>query len=367
MELKLLERLAVTAAVSGREHRIRRLLQREVQGLFDEVRVDPMGSLICIREPRRPDKKNAKKPKKRAKSDADATTIMLAAHMDQIGFLVRHIDAKGFIRVHNVGGFDTRNLFARMVTVCPDVDDASRDLPGVMNPGGRPVHIASDEEKRKVPEVNDLIVDVGLPADEVKAKVRIGDMVVLKSPLIRVGETVVSQCLDNRIACWIAVEAIRKLHDAGRGHDARIACVFTVQEEVGLRGALTAAYGINPDIGIAIDTTLCVDTPGVPEDQHTTQQAAGAALTVMDSASIADLALLEEFERVAKRRKIKHQRSILGRGGTDAGAMQRARAGVRSFTLSCPTRYIHTVTEMIHRVDMEACRDLLAAYLEQAH
>lgn len=362
--MKLLEKLAVTAAVPGREYRIRELIRGEVEDLFDDIRVDPMGSLICVREPRpaRARKGKNKKGRKRGKP----LTVMLAAHMDQIGFLVRHIDGKGFLRVQNVGGFDTRNLFARVVTVCPDLADPKKDLPGVMNPGGKPIHIATDEERKKVPEVNDLIVDLGLPVDEVKAKVKIGDMVVLKSPLVQVGHTVVSQCLDNRIACWIAIQAMKKLDAEESGHDCRICCVFTVQEEVGLRGAATAAYAVKPDVGVAIDTTLCVDTPGVPEDQRTTEQAAGAALTVMDSASIADLALLEEFERVAQERGIKHQRSILGRGGTDAGAIQRAGAGVRSFTLSCPTRYIHTITEMIHRDDMNACRDLLAAYLAQA-
>ena len=368
--MELLEQLALTAAVPGREHRIRQLIQREVEDLFDDVRTDPLGSLICTRRARggKGSKKNGKKGNKKSKNAGNGRPlqVMLAAHMDQIGFLVRHIDAKGFVRVNPVGGFDTRNLFARLVSICPDLNDPAKDLPGVMNPGGRPIHIATEEDKKKIPDVNDLVIDLGLPPDEVKARVKIGDMVVLRAPLERVGNTVVSQCLDNRIACWIAIEAMRKLVDDGGRHACDIHCVFTVQEEVGLRGALTSAYAIKPDIGVAIDTTLCVDTPGVPEDQRVTEQGAGAAITVMDSASIADLALLEEFERVAREQGIKHQRSILGRGGTDAGAIQRAGVGVRSFTLSCPTRYIHTVTEMIHQTDMDACRDLLAAYLAQA-
>ena len=128
----------------------------------------------------------------------------------------------------------------------------------------------------------------------------------------------------------------------------------------------TAAFGVQPDIGIAIDTTLCCDTPGVPSELRVTEQGEGAALTVMDGASIADLSVLEAFELVARKAKIPHQRSILPKGGTDAGAVQRAAAGTRAFTLSCPTRYIHTVTEMVHMTDLNACRDLLAAYLAQA-
>lgn len=350
--MDLLERLVLTAGVSGREHRVRQLVLDEIDGLFDDVSVDALGSVIAVRRPRPESGAPAEKP----------TKVMLAAHMDQIGFMVRHIDDKGFLRLNAVGGFDTRNLFARMVTVCPNTEDPAHDLPGVMNPGGRPIHIATDDEKKKVPEIADLTVDLGMAADQVKAKVKIGDMVVIRAPFTEVGDTVVSQCMDNRIACWLAIRAIQNL----KHHDCEVHAVFTVQEEVGLRGAGTAAYAIEPDVGIAIDTTLCVDTPGVPDDSRVTEQGGGATLTVMDGASIADLALLEEMEAVAQRNDIKHQRSILMRGGTDAGTMQRARAGARTFTLSCPTRYIHTVTEMVHKDDLCACRDLLTAYLAQA-
>ena len=287
--------------------------------------------------------------------------VMLAAHMDQIGFMVRYIDDKGFLRVQAVGGFDTRNLFARLVTVCTS-DHPSGDLLGVLNPGGRPIHIATEDDKKKIPEISDLMIDLGLPVEQVKKQVKIGDMVVIQAPYMQVGNTFVAQAMDNRVACWIVIRAIQQL----KHHDCEIHCVFTVQEEVGLRGAGTAAFGVVPDVGIAVDTTLCVDTPGVPDDQCVTRQGEGAALTVMDSASICDPDLLTEFEALAHKHKIKAQRSILPRGGTDAGAMQRAAAGARSFTLSCPTRYIHSVTEMIHVNDLHACRDLLTAYLAHA-
>jgi endoglucanase len=351
----LLDRLCATPGVPGREHRVRDLIRGEIAGLFDEVAIDPMGSIIAIRKPR---KKTPGKPVK----------VMLAAHMDQIGFLVRHLDDKGFLRVNPVGGFDTRNLFARLVTVCPDVNDPARDLAGVMNPGGKPIHIADEADKSKVPKIEEFVVDLGLSPEEVKKQVKIGDMVVLRAPFAHVGAMLVGQALDNRVACWIVIEALRKLvaDKTMSKHACEIHCVFTVQEEVGLRGAFTSAYAVKPDVGIAIDTTLCVDTPGVTDDQRVTKQGDGAALTVMDGASIADLALLEAFERTAVAGQIPHQRSILPRGGTDSAAMQRAGAGVRTFTLSCPTRYIHTVTEAVHRVDVRACRDLLAAYLAQA-
>ena len=134
--MKLLETLTRTPAIAGREHRLRQLILRHAKGLFDETEVDALGSLICRRRPRR--RRGARR------SSRKPLRIMMAAHMDQIGFMVRHIDDKGFLRVQNVGGFDTRNLFARLVTVCPDVADPKKDLPGVMNPGGRPIHIATD-------------------------------------------------------------------------------------------------------------------------------------------------------------------------------------------------------------------------------
>ena len=132
---------------------------------------------------------------------------MIAAHMDQIGFMVHHIDSKGFLRVQSVGGFDPRNLFSRLVTVCTDVHNTTGDLPGVMNPGGKPVHIASEEDRKRVPEISDLVIDLGLEVKEVTPKVHIGDMVVIRAPFMEVGKTIVGQCLDNRGACWLAIRA----------------------------------------------------------------------------------------------------------------------------------------------------------------
>ncbi len=349
--MKLLETLTQTPAVPGREHRLRKCILSHIRNLFDDIQVDPLGSIIAVRNPQ---------PAGRKSSTTAGSKVMIAPHMDQIGFLVRHIDDKGFLRVQNVGGFDTRNLFARKVIVCPDINNPKKDLPGVMNPAGKPIHIAGEEEKKKVPEIADLIIDLGLTPDQVKRKVRIGDMVVLDVPFSLIGETIVAQALDNRAACWFAIRAIEKL----KKHNCEIHCVFTVQEEVGLRGALTSAYTVKPDIGIGVDTTLCVDTPGVPDDQRVTRQGDGAAVTVMDAASIADSGLLDAIEQTARKHRIKYQRSILPRGGTDSAAIQRAGSGVRTITLSCPTRYIHTATEMVHRKDLLACRDLLAAFLE---
>lgn len=341
MNLPLLKMLSEAPGVPGREERVRKILERETQGLFDEVCTDPMGNLIAT--------------KKAARSGAKR--VLLACHIDEIGFYVRHVDDKGFIRIHNVGGFDTRNLLSRRVLV---QSSSGEDLVGLLNPCGRPIHIAKEEDKKKIPEITDFYVDLCLPPDEVKKKVRIGDPVTLAQEFSQIGQCVSGKCLDNRVAAFVAVEAMRKAKEVK--YDIILAA--TVQEEVGCRGAGPACYTAEPDIAIAIDTTLCVDTPGVPEDERVTKQGDGVALTIADSMSISDRRLIDEFEAIAKSREIPSQLSILPKGGTDAAPMQRSRGGFRAMTLSVPTRYIHTVTECIHTRDLQAAIDLLAAWME---
>jgi endoglucanase len=362
MNTDLLRRLCETPGIPGREERVRELLAREIKGLFDEVRTDAMGSLICTRRPR-PAK--GKPSKSAAKASAKAKRVALLCHMDQIGFYVRHIDDKGFIRVAAAGGFDTRNLFSRRVKLVT----REGDLDAVMNPGGRPVHIASDEDRKKIPLVKEFIVDTGLPADEVKKRVRIGDYCVYNDPFTLLGHSkasagkAVSQALDNRVACWLGVEAVRQLDKEGKGHACEVVVIFTTQEEVGLRGAKTAAFSVGCDIGVGLDVTLSCDTPGVPGDEAITDHGKGFGLHVMDSSFISDHELLEEVEQVAKANKIPHQRTILLAGGQDGAAAQQAGPGARAIGIVVGTRYIHTTSEMIDLNDLAAARDVLAAWL----
>ena len=342
MNLDLLKSLCETPGVPGNEDRVRDLITREITGLFDHVETDPMGSLLCRRD------STAKDPLK----------VMLLCHMDEIGFLVSHIDEKGFLYLQPVGGFDPRNLFSRRVLVCTD----KGDLRGVMNPGGKPIHISSAEDRKKIPEVGDFIVDLGM-GKAARDVVKIGDMVVMDEPFIEMGDKVVSKALDNRIACWLGIEAIRRLGKKGRG--AEIHVVFTCQEEVGLRGARTASHRIQPDIGLGIDTTLACDTPGVPDKDATTIQGKGFGLHVRDSSFIADKVLVRDIEMLAEKMKIPFQRTMLAAGGQDGAAAQQAAAGARAVGIVVGTRYIHTVTEMIHKTDLEAALDIIVAYLEQ--
>jgi endoglucanase len=344
MNIALLKALSEAPGISGREERVREILKRECKGLFDEISTDALGNLLATKRPKGKNGSNAKK-------------VLIACHIDEIGFYVKHVDDKGFLRIQNVGGFDTRNLFARRVRVQAS---SGGDLFGLMNPSGRPTHIAKEEEKKKVPEIGEFYIDLCLPADVVKKKVRIGDPVTLVQEFDEIGECVSGKCMDNRVAAFVAIEAMRK----AKNPKYEVVLAATVQEEVGCRGAGVAAYKIEPDIALAIDVTLAVDIPGVPEDERVTKQGDGAALTIMDSMTISDRSLIDEFESVAKKKEIPMQLSILPKGGTDAGPMQRSRGGFRAMTLSIPTRYIHTVTECIHKRDLQASIDLLAAWLD---
>lgn len=363
-EFDFLRELTETPGIPGREERVRELILQRTRDMWDETRVDPMGNLICVKHAAGGKGRGRKAPPR----------VMLACHMDEIGFYVKHVDDNGYVRVHNAGGFDTRNLFARRVRV-----QGRRDLIGVMNPAGKPIHLSAPEDRNKAPEIKDLVIDLLMPKKQVDKLVEIGDPVSLEQKTEMLGDAICGKAMDNRVAVWTGINAVRKACGLGwlpGGDGAKrsasktasklkvdVYFVACVQEEVGLRGATTAAYGIDPDMGIAIDTTLCCDTPGITRDDAVTEFGKGVGIKVMDGASISHRGLFDEFVKIAKGRRIPFQREVLPRGGTDAGAVQRTRAGNRSITLSVPTRYIHTVTESVHKKDARAAVDLLAAWL----
>lgn len=339
--MELLKRLSELPGVSGREERVRELIVSELDGVVDEVREDSLGNLIAVK-----------------KSTAQgAKRVMLSAHMDEIGFYVSHIDKKGFLRVHNVGGLDARNLFARQVTVHAS---SGEDLPGVMNPAAKPVHVSTEEERKKIPRIGEFAIDLGLDAARVAEDIRVGDMVTLRQEFLDLGDVVTGKALDDRASCYVQVEAVKRLANPAF----EVVAVFSVQEEVGLRGAMTGAFGVEPDIGIALDVTLALDTPGSEEEEFITELGKGVALKVMDSSMISTRWLLDEFIATAEAGGIPYQLEVLPRGGTDGGAIQLSRGGVPAITLSTPTRYIHTVTEMAHKRDLEAAIKLLTRYLQ---
>jgi len=348
VNIDLLKRLCETSGVPGREERVRALISAEIEGLFDSVETDAMGSLICRRSPR---------TAKGAKRKGDAKVLMLLCHMDEIGFYVSSIDEKGFLWINPAGGFDPRNLFSRRVMVCSE----HGDFKGVMNPGGRPLHISSPEDRNKIPMVKEFFVDTGMTAAQVNKNFQVGDFIVMDEPFLELGNKCVSKALDNRVACWLGIEAVRKLAKSKSGNACEIVVAFTTQEEVGLRGAKTASFAVRPDYGFGIDVTLACDTPGVPAAETVTNHGKGFALHIKDGSFISDYDMVTTVEKIAKKNRIPYQRSILGAGGQDGAAAQQAAAGAKAVGITVGTRYIHTVTEMIDKKDLKAACDVLAA------
>lgn len=346
MNFELLKRLSESAGVPSREEQLRAVVKRELKDVCERIDTDAMGNLVCFKPGRG-------RPGSRKK-------VMIAAHMDEIGFLVRYIDDRGFLRLQPVGGFDPRQLFAQRVLVHPA---GGKPLRGVLTYSTKPTHMLSPDEAKAAPVIENFFVDLGLPARTVKRTIQLGDMVTMDRTCERCGDHIVGKCLDNRVGVFVMIEALRRV---GR-HDADIYAVATTQEEVGLRGATTSAFHIEPDIGVALDTTLANDFPGIGDSDAITKLGQGVGIKIMDASFICHPKLVDHFRKLAKRDGIRHQMEVLPRGGTDGAALQRSRGGIPSITLSVPTRYIHTVNEMVSEADVKATIELLATYLAEAH
>lgn len=340
--MDLLRRLTETPGISGREERVREVIREELESLTDEVKVDTLGNVIGV-------KKGTGDP---------AGRVMVVAHMDEIGFLVSYIDDNGFVRLVPVGGFDPRTLVAQRVTV-----HGREDLPGTLMPAVKPIHLMKEEDKKKGFEVTDFFIDVGLPADEVKGKVSVGDPITLNRPLMEQGQTLSGKAFDDRLGVYVMLEAIRRVGQ--HSHD--IYAVASVEEERGLVGATTSGYEIQPDLCVALDLTIAMDTPGGDKKDQVTALGEGTAIKIMDSASVSNPCLVQFLKDLAEEEGIKYQMEILPRGGTDAAAVKRSRSGVPVVTLSLPARYVHSNVETVHKGDVEASVDLLARFLERSH
>ena len=340
---ELIKTLVEAYGPSGFEDQMRALIRAEIADLADEISVDAMGNLIALK-----------------KGDGSGLKVMIAAHMDEIGFIVKHIDNNGFIKLQPLGGFDPRQLFSQRVLVH---GFAGKSLRGVLTYNTKPAHMLTAEEGRAAPKLENFFVDLGMDVDAVKAAVRAGDMATMDRSAERCGANVIGKSLDNRVGVFVMIEAMKLLKET----EADVYAVATTQEEIGLRGATTAAFAVDPDIGIGLDTTLACDYPGASDDDVVTRLGGGVGIKIMDSAMVSHPKLVDHFRTIAERDGITHQMEILPRGGTDGGALQRTRGGTVSITLSVPTRYIHTVNEMNSVADIEATIRLLATYLGEAH
>ncbi|MCI5084161.1 MAG: M42 family metallopeptidase [Saprospiraceae bacterium] len=339
INVSLLKKICETAGAPGFEQRMRELVVAEVKPLVDELKVDNMGNIMAI-----------KKGKARKR-------VMVAAHMDEIGFIVTHVDEDGFVRFHTLGGFDPKTLTSQRVIV-----HGKKDLVGVM--GSKPIHLMKPEERTKQVPINEYFIDLGMQKAEVDQYISIGDPITRERSLIEMGDCVNSKSLDNRVSVYILIEALRALKDETVPYD--IYGVFTVQEEVGLRGAISAAHHINPDFGFGLDVTIAFDVPGAQAHEAVTHLGKGAAIKIMDGSTICDYRMVDYMKKIATEHDIKWQPEILPAGGTDTAGIQRyGENGAIAGAISIPLRHIHQTIEMAHKEDINHCVELLKVSLSK--
>ena len=323
---KLIQKLTETFSPSGYETAICEVIRKEIKPLADEVRVDALGNLIA---------------RKGSKSKS-GLKIMLAGHMDEIGLMATHIDENGFIRFTGLGGIRLTALTGGRVRFMDGT-------PGVIN---------SDRttDPAKAPTLDQFFIDVGATGKK-DCPVKVGDVCGFERPFLDMGKRMVAKSMDDRIGCAVMIEALRTLKTSPH----ELYFVFTTQEEVGLRGATTSAFGVDPDLGLSVDVTGTGDTPKGSKMEVALGK--GPAVKVKDGGMLADPRIVNWMIRTAEKAKIPYQREVLEGGTTDARAIQVARAGVPAGCLSVPTRYVHSPSEMVDTGDVQNSVKLLVALL----
>lgn len=326
MNMQLLKDILTAYGPSGHEGRVADVIRTVLEGHVDEIYTDAMGSLIAVK-----------------KGDGTGRRIMASAHMDHIGLAVVDADKHGFVRVCNVGGIRAAKMVSGHVVF-------GNGVCGV---------VGADEKVKGELQVSDLYIDIGAETrEEALSMVSLGDMCVMAPRVSMLGENrIASPAMDDRIACFVQAEAVLALPENIKND---VYAVFSVQEEVGLRGATTAAYHVNPDLGIAVDVTGVGDVPKVAT-KVPVELGKGAAIKIMDRSLICTPSVVHMMEKLAQENGVMVQREVLPYGGTDAGAMQRTRGGVPSGAISIPCRYIHSEAETVDKRDVQACVELLKA------
>jgi endoglucanase len=322
----LIKTLVESTGPSGYETQVRDVIRTQVEPHADELRVDSLGNLIVSKgEPAESGKK-----------------IMLAAHMDEIGIIATHVDEKGFVRFTTIGGVNARTCVGGRV----------RFLNGTIGVIGHEYI----KDRSKLPTIDQMYIDVGADS-RASCPVKVADTAAFERPFLELGDRLVSKAMDDRIGAAVLIETLCKLQNSPH----QVFYVFSVQEEVGLRGATTAAYGIDPDIGIALDVTLSGDTPkGIKMDVGLGK---GPAIKVRDSGMFSDPQVVNWMVETAERNKLPYQLEVLEGGTTDARAIQLSRAGVPSGCISIPCRYVHAPSEMVDLSDVQNAVKLLVALL----
>lgn len=336
-----LEKLSNACGVAGREEEVKSLMQKFLKPCVDEVKEDKLGNVIAVKE----GKKNAPK-------------VMLAGHMDEIGLLVKTISKEGFLQFMKIGGIDDRVLLAQKVMVCTE----KGFLHGII--GSKPPHIQKEDERKRVIASDELFIDVGARSETEARKmgVKIGDPVEFDIRFAKIGkDIVIGKAFDDRVGCAVMVEAMKLLEKT----ECTVYAVGTVQEEVGCRGAMTSAYGICPDVGIALDVTIAGDMPGVKEVEAPIKLGKGPSLSVADYGLITHPKVLRLLVEAAEENKIPYQLETGLPGSTDASRISLVREGVPSGTISIPTRYIHSPISLLSLADAENVVKLTVAAVKK--
>ncbi|MES3516066.1 MAG: M42 family metallopeptidase [Natronomonas sp.] len=322
-------------SVPGYEERVREAVRTRLSPNVDRVRTDAMGNLVG------------------SVGDGDHE-VLVAAHVDEIGFMVKHV-ADGFVELDALGGWDPRILRAQRVTIHSD----DGDVPGVI--GSVPPHTLTEEQREKTPEVADVHVDLGVDDERAEELVSVGDLVTMDQQTKRVGDHVTGKSLDNRVSVFVML-AVAETLDVPEKTTIHFAA--TTQEEVGLRGAEALGADLDPDVAVALDTTVANDVPGFDDSDQVTRLGEGAAIKLKDSSVITNHKLHRRLRRLADDGDIPHQLEVLPAGGTDTGGLQRSSGATPVGAISVPTRYLHTPTESVHTDDVAAVIELLDAFLE---
>lgn len=337
INVALLAELCEAPGAPGHEERIREIVIRELKPLCDTVTVDAIGNVIGVRK------------------GSEGGRFMMSGHMDEISFMVSHIHEDGFLHFVPLGGFDPKTLTAQRVIV-----HGREDLIGVM--GTKPIHLMTAEDKAKELSLDDYFIDLGLPAAEVNKLVRPGDVVTRERKVIEMGEVINGKSFDDRAGVFVMIEGLRAAKDTRMD----IHAVASAQEEVGIRGATVAARTIDPHVGIALDVTIANDVPMSKPHQHVTRLGGGTAIKAYDLSAVPNWKLRDFMRELCEEREIPYQMEILPKGGTDTAAIQRGGSGAAAGCVSVPTRYVHSVIEMVHPRDVAASIQLTAALLETA-
>ena len=341
-----LKEMVETPGVSGRESSIRELIMSYVEqsGFFDSVKADPLGNLICHRAASN-------------RGDCRPRRILVAAHMDQTGFLISHIADDGTLRLHATGTCDLRTMGSQPVWV---VSDKGSKLPGTIAVASKPVHTAEPTELNRTLSIQDFYVDLSLDPNSIKEEFALGDMVVFRGVFEEIGSSVVGPGLDDRIGCWAMLESLA--HISNMRDD--LYFVFTVQEELGSRGAAAVSRAIMPDMAIVCETVVSCDTPGVPIAEVVTVPGKGIAIQIADSSMISDPSLVRIAETAAGKANLATQRSVMTGGGQDGAIIQRSGQGVQTIALGCPLKFMHCAHEYAHQSDVRSYPRVIATVVD---